>query len=80
MLKDDLAEIFGEIVAKNIEFKDNIFFKNLIDTEKKMAIMDKEEISHMNKKIRDRQKLKFENMNDLMKKYSNRAKIIVDED
>ena len=34
-LKKDLVELYQNVLENNSEFKENIFFKNLLDTEKK---------------------------------------------
>ena len=75
ILNKDLVEMFQEVIENNFEFKNDIFFKNLIDTEKKVAIMDNAKISQFESTYKN-----YENMNDLMKKYTKRARIIVDED
>ena len=75
ILNKDLVEMFQEVIENNVEFKNDIFFKNLIDTEKKVAIMDNAKISQFESTYKN-----YENMNDLMKKYTKRARIIVDED
>ena len=63
-----------------MEFKDEIFFKNLNDTESKVGNMDKvdkKRISHTYKEIETSEILSnLENANDLMNKYTQRAKTL----
>ena len=81
ILKKDLVELFEKVLEDNLEFKDKIFFKNLNHTEKKVGYMDKEEIPHTYKEIETREIIRnMPNADDLMRKYTNRAKRIVEED
>ena len=83
-LKGDMAEMFNKILKSNFDFKENIFFKNLIDTDLKVGDLDsvkKRPVSHTFKEIETIEILRnHQNADDLMKKYTNRAKLIVDED
>ena len=84
-LKDeDLIELFEKVLEYNREFKDDIFFKNLNDTHRKVGGMDKvdrRKIPHTFKEIETSKILKnHENAKDLLKKYTYRAKRIVEED
>jgi len=83
-LKNDLVELFSKVLENNMEFKDDIFFRNLNDTERKVGNMDKvykKRISHTYKEVETSEILSnLENANDLMNKYTRRAKTIVDED
>ena len=84
-LKDeDLVELFEKVLEYNREFKDEIFFKNLNDTHRKVGGMDKmdrRKIPHTFKEIETSKILKnHENARDLLKKYTYRAKRIVEED
>ena len=84
-LKDeDLVELFEKVLEYNREFKDEIFFKNLNDTHRKVGGMDKmdrRKIPHTFKEIETSKILKnHENAKDLLKKYTYRAKRIVEED
>ena len=84
-LKDeDLVELFEKVLEYNREFKDDIFFKNLNDTHRKVGGMDKmdrRKIPHTFKEIETSKILKnHENAKDLLKKYTYRAKRIVEED
>ena len=83
-LKGDMAEMFNKILKSNFDFKENIFFKNLIDTDIKVGDLDsakKRPVSHTFKEIETIEILRnHQNADDLMKKYTNRAKLIVDED
>ena len=82
-LKNDLIELFNKVLENNMEFKDEIFFRNLNDTERRVGNMDKADkkrISHTYKEIETNEILSnLENANDLMNKYTKRAKTIVDE-
>ena len=82
-LKNDLIELFNRVLEDNMEFKDDIFFKNLTDTERRVGNMDKadkKQISHTYKEIETSEILSnLENANDLMNKYTKRAKTVVDE-
>ena len=81
ILKKDLIELFEKVLEDNLEFKDKIFFKNLIYTEKKVGNMDKEEIPHTYKEIETREIIRsMQNADDLIRKYTHRAKRIIDED
>ena len=81
ILKKDLVELFEKVLEDNLEFKDKIFFKNLNHTEKKVGYMDKEEIPHTYKEIETREIIRnMPNADDLMRKYTYRAKRIVEED
>ena len=82
-LKNDLKELFNKVLENNREFKDDIFFRNLSDTERKVGNMDKvdmKKISHTYKEIETSEILSnLENANDLMNKYTQRAKTVVEE-
>ena len=79
-LKNDLKELFNKILENNMEFKDDIFFRNLSYTERKVGNMDKERISHTYREIETSEILSnLENANDLMNKYTQRAKTVVEE-
>ena len=82
-LKNDLIELFNRVLENNMEFKDDIFFRNLSDTERKVGNMDKvdkKKISHTYKEIETSEILSnLENANDLMNKYTQRANAFVDE-
>ena len=80
-LKDDLVELFEKVLEYNRDFKDEVFFKNLNDTHRKVGGMDKRKIPHTFKEIETSKILKnHENAKDLLKKYTYRAKRIVEED
>ena len=83
-LKGDMVEMFNKILKSNFDFKENIFFKNLIDTDLKVGDFDnvkKRPVSHTFKEIETIEILRnHQNADDLMKKYTNRARLIVDED
>lgn len=80
ILKKNLVEIFEGILEQNLDFKDKIFFKNLIDTEKKVGNMDKKKISHTFREIETSEIIeKIQNADELAQKYTNRAKRIVEE-
>ena len=82
-LKNELIELFNRVLENNMEFKDDIFFRNLADTERKVGNMDKvdkKKISHTYKEIETSEILSnLENANDLLNKYTQRAKAVVDE-
>ena len=82
-LKKDLVELYQKVLENNLEFKENIFFKNLLDTEKKIGKMDdlnEKQISHTFKEVEAKDILRnIENGNSLMRKYTLRAKRIYDE-
>jgi hypothetical protein len=82
-LKNDLIELFNRVLENNREFKDDIFFRNLTDTERRVGNMDKvdkKKISHTYKEIETREILaNLENANDLLNKYTQRAKTVVEE-
>ena len=84
VLKKDLMELYEKVLENNLEFRDKIFFKNLLDTEKKIGKMDsidREQISHTFKEIETKNILKnIENSDSLIRKYITRAKRIYDED
>ena len=81
ILKKDLAELFEKVLESNLEFKDKIFFKNLCDTAKKVGNMDSDEISHTYKEIETRDIIRsIDNADSLMKKYTTKARRIVEED
>ena len=80
ILKKDLVELFDKVVEYNLDFKDNIFYKVLGDTERKVGNMDRNPISHTYKEIETREIIKhMDNINGIMKKYTQKAKRIVDE-
>ena len=66
-----------------MDFKNDIFFRNLSDTERRVCNMDnvdKKKISHTYKEIETSEILSnLENANDLMNKYTQRANAVVDE-
>ena len=84
-LKKDLMEIYEKTLENNAEFRDKIFFKNLLDTEKKIGIMDsykdkEKPISHTFKEIKTENILRnIDNEESLIKKYTLRAQKINDE-
>ena len=82
-LKNDLIELFNRVLENNMEFKDDIFFRNLTDTERRVGNMDKvdkKKISHTYKEIETSEILSnLENANDLLNKYTQRAKTVVEE-
>ena len=82
-LKNDLKELFNKILENNMEFKNDIFFRNLCNTERKVGNMDKiekERISHTYREIETSEILSnLENANDLLNKYTQRAKNVVEE-
>ena len=82
-LKKDLVELYEKILENNSEFRDKIFFKNLLDTEKKIGLMDSYEekpISHTFKEIETKDLFRnIENEESLIKKYTLRANKIKDE-
>ena len=82
-LKKDLVELYEKILENNSEFRDKIFFKNLLDTEKKIGLMDSYEekpISHTFKEIETKDILRnIENEESLIKKYTLRVNKIKDE-
>ena len=82
-LKKDLLELYETMLENNSEFRDKIFFKNLLDTEKKIGIMDsykEKQISHTFKEIETKNILRnIENEESLIKKYTLRAQKINDE-
>ena len=82
-LKNDLIELFNKVLEQNMEFKEEIFFRNLTDTERKVGNMDKvdmKRISHTYKEIETSEILSnLENADDLMNKYTQRAKTVVEE-
>ena len=84
-LKKDLMEIYEKMLENNADFRDKIFFKNLIDTEKKIGIMDsykdkEKPISHTFKEIKTENILRnIDNEESLIKKYTLRAQKINDE-
>lgn len=81
ILKKDLIELFEKVLEDNLEFKDKIFFKNLNYTEKKVGYMDKEEIPHTYKEIETKEIIRnMQNADDLMRKYTHKAKRIIEED
>ena len=80
-LKSDLVELYEKVLEFNKNFKDDIFFKNLNDTHRKVGSMDKRKIPHTYREIETSKVLKnHENAQDLLRKYTYRAKRIVDED
>ena len=83
-LKKDLLEIYERVRENNSEFTDKIFFKNLLDVERKVGKMDnihKNKIPHTFKDIKTKNILRvIENENSLLRKYTNRAKNIKDDE
>ena len=83
-LKKDLVELYQKVLENNSEFKENIFFKNLLDTEKKIGKMDdlnEKQISHTFKEAKTKDILRnIESENSLLRKYTLRAKRIYDDD
>ena len=83
-LKKDLVELYQKVLENNSEFKENIFFKNLLDTEKKIGKMDdlnEKQISHTFKEAKTKDILRnIESENSLIRKYTLRAKRIYDND
>ena len=78
-------KIYEKMLENNAEFRDKIFFKNLLDTEKKIGIMDsykdkEKPISHTFKEIKTENILRnIDNEESLIKKYTLRAQKINDE-
>ena len=81
LLKENLVELFEKILDYNLEFKDEIFFKNLKDTERKVGNMDDKPIPHTYKEIETSKVIRnIPSAEDLLKKYTFRARRIVEED
>ena len=75
ILKGDLAEIYGDVVKNNKEFKDEIFFTNVNGTEKKIGELDRTKKMHIYKEFPRSELLKgYMTYDDLLKKYIDRAK------
>ena len=77
-LSEDLAEIYGEVLKNVQDFKENLFFKNLLDTQKHVGIFDKnKKITHDYKDVETSKIIKkYQTSDDLLKKYKARAKKI----
>jgi len=79
-LKNDLAELFEKVLEHNRDFKNDIFFKNLNDTERKVGNMDNKKIPHTYREIETSKILRnYETAKDLLNKYSQRARRIIEE-
>ena len=83
-LKSNLKELFAKVREDNLGFKNNIFFRNLKDTERKVCNMDRvdeKRILHTYVEKETGEILRnLENANDLMDKYYKRVKTIVDDE
>ena len=81
IFKGDLSEIFQDVIKNNKEFKDNIFFTNVGNTEQKIGDLDDIKKSHTFKEFPTSELLTgYMSYEDLFKKYMNRAKKIRKED
>lgn len=84
LLKENLVELFEKILDYNLEFKDEIFFKNLNDTERKVGNLDKTDkraISHTYKEIPTSEVIKnIPTAEELLRKYTQRARRITVEE
>ena len=78
ILKGDLAEIYDELIKKNVDFKDEIFFINLNYFDKKVADCDNRLIMHSFKSFPKEEffKKKYLSSQELLKKYSDKAERI----
>ena len=76
-LSGDLSEFFNIVVRDVQDFKENLFYKNLLDTQKHVGIFDRKVIPHCYKNIETNKLLKSsQTTKDLFKKYRNKAKTI----
>ena len=80
ILKGDLAEIYFDIIKKNTNFKDDIFFVNLNHFEKKVGDCDEKLISHNYKDFKKGELFKeIKTSKELIQKYTEKAKRIREE-
>lgn len=83
-LSGNMVEYFNKVLEDNYDFKEDIFFRNLLNTDKKIGDMDNKymkPISHIFKEVETKEILNNnEKADDIMKKYINRAKLIGDDD
>ena len=80
ILKGDLAEIYNDLIKKNLDFKDDIFFVNLNHFEKRIGDCDDRLISHNYKEFKKEGLFKkYLSSQQLLGKYIDRAKRIKDE-
>ena len=76
-----MVELFEKVLEGTLDFKEDIFFKNLTHTAKNVANMDNKKIPHNFKEIETSELVrKIENAGDLMNKYTNKAKTLVEEE
>ena len=82
-LKGDMLENFNKVLEDNYDFKEDIFFKNLINTDMRVGDLDSKfirPISHTFKEIETKEIVKnFERTDDLIKKYTHKARLIDEE-
>ena len=78
LLKGDLAEIYDELIKKNVDFKDEIFFINLNHFDKKIADCDDRLVMHSFKNFPKEElfQKKYLSSEELLQKYSDRAERI----
>ena len=80
ILKGDLYEIYQDLIKENIDFKDDIFFVNLNNFEKKVGNCDDRLILHSYKEYPKNEYFKeYLSADDLLNKYIDKASVISNE-
>jgi hypothetical protein len=80
ILKGDLYEIYEDLIKENIDFKDDIFFVNLNNFEKKVGNCDDRLILHSYKEYPKNEYFKeYLSADDLLNKYIDKASVISNE-
>ena len=80
ILKGDLYEIYEDLIKENIDFKDDIFFVNLNNFEKKVGNCDDRLILHSYKEyLKDEYFKEYLSADDLLNKYIDKASVISNE-
>ena len=80
ILKGDLAEIYEDLIKENLDFKDDIFFVNLNQFEKKIGDCDDKLISHSYQNFKKNELFKqYKSSRELLQKYTDRAERIKNE-
>lgn len=80
ILKGDLYEIYEDLIKENIDFKDDIFFVNLNNFEKKVGNCDDKLILHSYKDYPKSEVFKkYLPSEDLLNKYIEKANVILNE-
>ena len=80
ILKGELAEIYNDLIKKNSDFKNDVFFVNLNHYENKVGNCDKRLMPHSFREFKKEELLKeYQSSQQLIQKFTEKAKRIRNE-